>query len=164
MGIFNRRVEKVIYDHERKWQSELIWRVLSEIFAWNWAYSDRDPECNDENTSLVMNSFVCCSKCSVNAITCTWNGTETNKCTMSLSICSKAPFTRVRTNFCTDEFCTWTTCLHGTMQILLQIAVVFTWVRANFETSRVSAMIGWSFCSQPITLLLKACGKSKMAT
>ena len=55
---------------------------------------------------------------------------------------SRAPFTRVRTNFCTDEFCTWTACLHGTVQILLQIAVVFTWVRANFETSCVSAMIG----------------------
>ena len=54
----------------------------------------------------------------------------------------KAPFTQVRTNFCKDEFCTWTACLHGTVQILLQIAVVFTWVRANFETSRVSAMIG----------------------
>ena len=46
---------------------------------------------------------------------------------------AKAPFTRVRTNFCTDEFCTWTACLHGTVQILLQIAVVFTWARANFE-------------------------------
>ena len=72
--------------------------------------------------------------------------------------------TRVRTNFCTDEFCTWSTCLHGTVQILLQIAIVFTRVRANFETSLVSAMIGSSFCSQPITLLLMACGKSKMAT
>ena len=76
----------------------------------------------------------------------------------------QAPFTRVRTNFCTDEFCTWSTCLHGTVQILLQIAIVFTRVRANFETSLVSAMIGSSFCSQPITLLLMACGKSKMAT
>ena len=55
---------------------------------------------------------------------------------------SKAPFTWVRTNFCTDEFCTWAACLHGTVQILLQIAVVFTWVCANFETSCVFAMIG----------------------
>ena len=27
---------------------------------------------------------------------------------------------RVRTNFCTDEFCSWTACLHGSVQILLQ--------------------------------------------
>ena len=47
----------------------------------------------------------------------------------------QATFTRVRTNIGTDEFCTWTACLHGTVQILLQIAMVFTWVRANFETS-----------------------------
>ena len=26
----------------------------------------------------------------------------------------------VRTNFCTDEFCSWTACLHGSVQILLQ--------------------------------------------
>ena len=49
---------------------------------------------------------------------------------------SKAPFTRVRTNFCTDEFCSWTACLHGSVQILLQIPVVFTRLRANFKTSR----------------------------
>ena len=33
---------------------------------------------------------------------------------------AKAPFTRVRTNFCTDEFCSWIACLHGSVQILLQ--------------------------------------------
>ena len=33
---------------------------------------------------------------------------------------SKAPFTRVRTNFCTDEFCSWTACSYGSVQILLQ--------------------------------------------
>ena len=49
---------------------------------------------------------------------------------------TQAPFTRVRTNFCTGAFCSWTACLHGSMKILLQIAVVFTWVRANFKTSR----------------------------
>ena len=31
-----------------------------------------------------------------------------------------APFTRVQTYFCTDEFCSWTACLHGSVQILLQ--------------------------------------------
>ena len=48
-------------------------------------------------------------------------------------ICSsklfKAPFTRFRTNFCTDEFCSW-----NAVQILLQIAEVFTRGRANFKT------------------------------
>ena len=33
---------------------------------------------------------------------------------------NKAPFTRVRTNFCSDKFCPCTSCLHGSVQILLQ--------------------------------------------
>ena len=37
----------------------------------------------------------------------------------TLFLC-KAPFTRVRTNFCTDKFCSWRVCLHGSVQILLQ--------------------------------------------
>ena len=45
---------------------------------------------------------------------------------------TKATITRVRTKFCTDEFCTWTACLYGTVQILSKIAMVFTWIRANF--------------------------------
>ena len=34
------------------------------------------------------------------------------------------PFTRVRTNFRTNEFFTCATRLHGTVQILLQIAIL----------------------------------------
>ena len=30
----------------------------------------------------------------------------------------EALFTRVRTNFCMDEFCSWTACLHGSVQVL----------------------------------------------
>ena len=50
---------------------------------------------------------------------------------------SKAPFTRVQTNFCTDEFCSRTACLHVSVQILFHIAVVFTCFRANFKTSHL---------------------------
>ena len=52
-----------------------------------------------------------------------------------------APFTRVRTDFCTDEFCSWTNCLHGSVQILLQITVVFTWLRANCKTSHFCIVV-----------------------
>ena len=46
-------------------------------------------------------------------------------------VSSEAPFTRVRKNFCTDEFCSWTACLHGIREN--SIAVVFTRVRAKFR-------------------------------
>ena len=51
-------------------------------------------------------------------------------------------------NFCTDEFCSWTACFHGSVQILLQIAVVFTRVRANFKTSLFS-LCCFTFARQP---------------
>ena len=54
----------------------------------------------------------------------------------------QALFTQVRTNFCMDEFCSWTACLRGSVQILLQITVVFTWIRANF---RPLAAFEWLF-------------------
>ena len=37
-----------------------------------------------------------------------------------------------------DEFCSWTACLHGAVQILLQIAMVFMSVRANFLCCKCS--------------------------
>ena len=46
---------------------------------------------------------------------------------------------------CTGEFCSWTTCVHGSVQILLQIAVVFTRLRVNFKTSRFNFI----FAKQP---------------
>ena len=56
-------------------------------------------------------------------------------CKGNVGVKEKALLTRVRTNFCTDEFCSWTACLPGSLQILLQIAVVFTWFGVNFKTS-----------------------------
>ena len=61
----------------------------------------------------------------------------------------QAPSTRVRTNFCTDEFCSWTACLHGSVQILLQIAVVFARVRANFKTDWLFSLCCFTFARQP---------------
>ena len=84
---------------------------------------------------------------------------------------TEAPFTRVRTNFCTDEFCSWTASLHGSVQILLQIAVVFTRIRANlgpvvaFEwLYDVSVVIGYRCYFVPIMFAALAMrGKSNMA-
>ena len=45
--------------------------------------------------------------------------------TMATFGMSLVPFTRVRTSFWTNEFFTCTTRLHGTFQILLQIALLF---------------------------------------
>ena len=66
---------------------------------------------------------------------------------------TQAPFTRVWTNFCTDEFCSWNACLHGSVQILLQIAVVFTRVRANFKTSRGIWMAFLRLCCDWLSLM-----------
>ena len=61
---------------------------------------------------------------------------------------AKAPFTRVQTNFYTDEFCSlsWTASLHGSVQVLLHIAVVFTWFRANFFRPVIFALL-FQFCA-----------------
>ena len=48
--------------------------------------------------------------------------------------------------FCTDEFCPpWNAGLHGSVQILLKIALAFTRLRANFKTSVVFALF-FFFC------------------
>ena len=72
-----------------------------------------------------------------------------------------ALFIWVQTNSCMDEFCSWTACLHGSVQILLQIAVVFTQIHANFRPVAafywlfcVSVVIGYLKCFKPIMLQL----------
>ena len=46
--------------------------------------------------------------------------------------------------FLHGQFCPWIVCLHGSVQIMLQIAVVFTRIRANF---RPVSLIDWLFTS-----------------
>ena len=59
---------------------------------------------------------------------------------------TKAPFIRVRTNFCTDEFYSWTACLHGSLQILLQIDVVHMFTGGSvqiLDQSQLRLCCGW---------------------
>ena len=59
-----------------------------------------------------------------------------------ISLGNSGAFTRIWANFWTDDVFTWATSQHGTVQILLQIAVLFRIIRRFWETAHLPLPYG----------------------
>ena len=59
-----------------------------------------------------------------------------------ISLGNAGAFTRIWANFWTDDVFTWATSQHGTVQILLQIAVLFRIIRRFWETAHLPLPYG----------------------